>query len=313
MTPHEALRRFAPEHHGLVPVAEWYAAGGTRSGLRRLLEGGDWVRYTRRLLRARAAPVTDLQQAAAAVLDVAPPAALGQDSGAALWGVPGFDLLPARVTCRQQTHGRRALVLGIGHWVACLGPDLTTVYDSIPVVTPSYLVLQLFGAPWIHPMRARRAASTMLSRGLVTKRSLERVLDLTAERGRNGTRAFREFILTDAAASKVGQTGLERRFDSILERGGEPPMRVQVDLGGTEWIGRTDKVDPELPFVVELDSDLFHGALIDQEADARRTDELEAAGFTVKRFTGDDVWHRPDYVLAEVHRIRTELRRQRAA
>src|SRR5688572_22754918 len=91
------LIEFAAGHRGLALVDVFHAAGGTEKGLRHLLATGRWTRTSASVLRSTSAPVTERQQALAAVLDGGVGAALSHESGTALWGVPGFDLLPAHV------------------------------------------------------------------------------------------------------------------------------------------------------------------------------------------------------------------------
>jgi very-short-patch-repair endonuclease len=309
MTPEEVLADDASRHHGLSLTEVYFAAGGTRSSLRRLLERAAWEEITERVLRAAAAPRTAHQVALAAVLDAGRGAVLTDQSSAALWRVPGFDLLPAEVL-RPRDTGRRRLHLGNSHWATFIPPELVTVLDGIPTVKPAYLALLLFGS--VHPLRAQRAAATMLSMRLASVDGYEHVLDLMGRQGRNGVVGLRTFVTEERRRGRPADSGLERRFESILRRGGESPMRRQVDIGDEDrWIGRTDLVDDELPLIVEIDSDRFHGVHIDRDADELRTKALEEAGFTVKRFTESDVWYRPDHVLAEVHRLRRELRQRR--
>jgi very-short-patch-repair endonuclease len=255
------------------------------------------------------APVTDQQQALAAVLDAGDGAVLTDASGAALWGVPGFDLLPAEVL-RTKTANRRPVSFGRGHWTTELRSDMVTVLDGIPVLRPSYLALRLFAT--VHPKRAERAVATMLSMRVATVGSLEQVVKVMGEHGRNGIVLLRAFVEEERRRGTPAGSGLERRFESVLVENGEKPMRRQVNVGGQEaWVGRTDFLDQDYPFIVEVDDERHHGALIDQDADAVRTAALEAAGFTVKHFWDDDLFQRPAYVVSEVRRIRRELRRAR--
>lgn len=313
MRPDDVIRSFASEHHGLALVTDYYAAGGTRHTLRRLVERGEFDRWTRRLLRATSAPRSDVQTALAAVLDAEPrsAAALGHDSLAALLGCPGMSLLPAHVTLRQAPIHKRRLTIGLAHYAAYLTDEFRTTWNGIPVVTPPFLALQLFGSmPWA---QARRAVSHLLMARLVDVASLSRVLEVEAVQGRNGIVNLRRFIDEDARRSCPAESGLELRFEEILARYGEEPMRRQVNVGSsTAWLGRVDQIDEHLPFIVQLDSARHHGALIDQEADERQRLALEAAGYTVRRFTDEDCFHRPEYVAGTVRDVRAMLRRRKA-
>ncbi len=104
-------------------------------------------------------------------------------------------------------------------------------------------------------------------------------------------------------------SGLELRFEQVLARYGEPPMRRQVDSGDDEeWVGRVDYRDPDLPFIVEIQSEKYHLALVDQAADTVRLARLKAAGFAVLPIWDTDVWHRPAEVAAAVREARRRVR-----
>jgi very-short-patch-repair endonuclease len=55
--------------------------------------------------------------------------------------------------------------------------------------------------------------------------------------------------------------------------------------------------------VIEVDSALYHGALIDQEADRARSAELQATGWQVERFTDSDVYFRPQHTVDRLRAI----------
>ena len=85
-------------------------------------------------------------------------------------------------------------------------------------------------------------------------------------------------------------------------------MRRQVDSGGdTEWTGRVDLRHERLPLIVEIQSEKYHTALCDHDADRRRIAKLEADGFVVLEITDLMVWSQPgefiDRVRAAVHQL----------
>ncbi len=81
-------------------------------------------------------------------------------------------------------------------------------------------------------------------------------------------------------------------------------MKSQVDLGEERWCGRVDFFADDRTLVVEVDSEKFHSALSDVEADKRREQHLRAAGFVVGRVTDTQVFHRPWEVVDLVRRLR---------
>jgi very-short-patch-repair endonuclease len=221
--------------------------------------------------------------------------------------VPSYRLTPVHVARPERLSGRRTRV-AILHEIARLRERHVTVLDSVPTVRPEVLVLQLCGSE--HPERAARALDNLWRRRLVSARSLRRTLDELAAQGRNGVRVMRDLLDERGDDHVAGGSNLERRFEVILERAGEPAMRRQVDSGGDRWIGRVDFRDEHLPLVVEVQSETFHSALTDKRDDEIRLSSLRAAGFEVVELTDDQVWHRPDEVVEAVRTARGRLGRQ---
>lgn len=84
----------------------------------------------------------------------------------------------------------------------------------------------------------------------------------------------------------------------------EPQVRISGDLGLNV---RADLVDRRLR-IIEADSFEWHGDRTALRRDARRYDLLVANGWTVLRFTWEDVMHDPDFVRAVLQAtvVRTE-------
>jgi very-short-patch-repair endonuclease len=75
-------------------------------------------------------------------------------------------------------------------------------------------------------------------------------------------------------------------------------LRRQVDLGGDEhWDGRVDFFEDNVKLVIEVQSESYHTALCDKEADAIRRAKLEADGFWFLEVWDVDVWTRPGWVV----------------
>ena len=79
------------------------------------------------------------------------------------------------------------------------------------------------------------------------------------------------------------------------------PMRRQVESGDhAGWTGRVDFRHERLPVIVEVQSERYHGALVDRQRDAARLAALRAAGFVVVEITDVDLFARPGVVLDRV-------------
>ncbi len=258
--------------------------------LRRRVEGDEWVPEGPRIIRHLAAPTTPVQCALGAVLDAGEGAVLSHLSAAALWGLPGFALLPAHVTTVRRSHPVGQPV-GTVHRMRALKPHHGTVLEGIPVVRPELLVLQLAGT--VSAQRAERLFDRTWSMRLLSGATTRRVLDEVAASGVRGVRVLRDILDERGDEYVPPATGLEGRFAEIVRDACLPEMDRQIDLGDDHWCGRVDFFDRTRRLVVEVDSEKYHSALSDVRADAERARSLERAGFTVVRVSDGQVFHRP--------------------
>ncbi len=290
------LRDLAARQHALATREQATACGLGREALRSQIGRRHWEELTDQVLRLRGSPLTPEQRAMAATLDVG--GVLSHTSAAALWGLPGFSLDPLHV-CVDRRQNPVTSRLARVHRIRALEHPYLTTLRQVPVVRPELLVLQLCGL--VHPERAARALDRAWSMRLLSGPSTRRVLDEVAASGVRGVTLLRTLLDERGDHYVPPASGLEGRFAQIIERAGLPPMDRQVDLGNDErWCGRVDFRDRVLPLVVEINSELFHTALLDVEADAARTRRLEAAGLVVVVVTDHQVFHEPVAVVDAV-------------
>lgn len=296
MDPIDTLVRLSEGQHGLVTLRQAReVAGMDRRAARRLADSPHWQPVTDEVLRRRGAPTTTAQHLCAAVLDAGPGAVLSHLPAGWWWGLRGCSNDPAHVcrTSRSSRTGRLAVV----HTVRVLPEEWVTVLDGIPVVRPELLALQLFAVA--KEERAERLVETLWSMRLLSGASLQRFLDELGRSGRNGTAGLRRYLEPRGPSYVPTASGLEARVVQILREAGIE-LRPQVDSGGGHWTGRVDFRHAEVPFVLEVQSERYHRALIDAEADARRLAALRADGFVVAEVTDVDVWTRPRHVVETV-------------
>jgi very-short-patch-repair endonuclease len=224
----------------------------------------------------------------AATLDLGAGAAVSHESAAALWRLPGFRPGPMHVS---RTSGRSTLATVHRTHV----PEThIRLFERIPVTSPARTIFDLAGV--LHPGRTERALDNALARGLTSIEALHRVTEELAGRGRPGSALMRRLLADRAGAYVPPESNLEARFHAVAKKAGLELVR-QCDVGGDDWIGRVDFLDPERRLVVEVDSDLHHTSLLDEAADAQRDAAMAAAGYTVVRIDEQDLWHRPDEVV----------------
>jgi very-short-patch-repair endonuclease len=66
-----------------------------------------------------------------------------------------------------------------------------------------------------------------------------------------------------------------------------------------------DFLSEKLMLVIEVDSALYHDALIDRRKDAARRAALEAAGYRVHSFTDREIFHDREGSLRRLRAIRS--------
>jgi very-short-patch-repair endonuclease len=152
----------------------------------------------------------------------------------------------------------------------------------------------------VRPARAERALDNALVRKLTTLQGLGSIGDELCRKGRTGSALFRRLLAERGVDFRPTESSLEDAFLTLLRDAGLPEPERQVDLGGTEWIGRVDFYFRASRLVLEVDSDWFHTAALDVAADSRRDEALRAAGFEVVRVPEDEIRNRPALAIARV-------------
>ncbi|MGB3412209.1 MAG: DUF559 domain-containing protein [Microthrixaceae bacterium] len=283
---HPAIAGLTSTQLGLVTRDQLAKVPLSSSNVLHLVASGRLEWMTPRVLILVGTPVTQHALALSAVLDS--DGVLSSRSAAALWGAPGYKLLPAHVTrCRG---GRvRKSHSGVIHELRELHDGHKTTYMNIPVLRPARVLFDL--AATEHQLRVERTLDWMWSRRLVTIPALDRTLEQVAARGRKGVAAMRELIEARRGLPPVG-SNLETRFHEVAKLSNLPPFDRQVDLGDEqEWLGRVDFVSTTRLLVIEVDSEIHHSALSDQKRDAKQRQRLEDVGFMVRVLREDDLFH----------------------
>lgn len=293
------LRRLAERQHSVLATWQALHLGLTSSELKHRTNGPDWTRVTPGVMRLDGSPRTDEQLAMTAVLDSGPGSVLSHHSAAALWRLAGFELGDLHVTRLRDGTSRRGRLARL-HYPTLLPPHHVAVFRGIPVTMPARLMFDLAG--YVKLANMERTLDRAWSKGLFTGPSLYRVKHDLAGRGRRGNAAMRQLLVSRPADYRPPDSGLEGRVQKILQHAGFQDFERQINLGGEEWLGRVDFFSRRRKLILEVDSDLYHGALIDTVADERRTAALRAAGFLVVHVPEYDAWHRPWLVIDALER-----------
>ena len=286
----------AASQHGAISRAQLIERGWTYGEIAWLVRSGQWERVTSTVLRRAGSPATAWREASEAVLDAGRGARLSHFSAARIWGLGGCSLRPFQAI--RATSTTRVSTLASVRRVERLPDRWVTDLDGIPIVRPELLAMQLFDVCSLE--RASTLTDRLWSNRLLSGRSINTLLDELGARGRNGTAGLRAYFEPRGTHYTPPASGLEGRAMKLLDEAGIP-MERQVDSGDDDrWIGRVDFRHPTLPFVLEIQSERHHSALVDKEADEARIKALEAAGFVVCEVTDDTVWSRPGQFIDQV-------------
>lgn len=279
---------------GLLTHRQLRACGYSNDQIDRLVATGQLERLERELFAVAGAPKTKRQAIRAAVLAAEPNGAASHRCAPEVWGVPGFTDQPVEVAI---PHGcDHEFTLGRLHQSCLLPEHHVTFVDGIRVTTPARMLFDL--AADLSFKRLERAANSCIALKLVTVVELRHMLTELGKRGRAGTRKFRLLVEKLERARGHPESGLEGDFLTLVVDAGLPEPRLQVDFYDDDgFIGRVDAVwGPQL-VIAEVDSDRFHTAPLDEEADALRDKRLRALGYEVVRFSEHQIRHRRAFVI----------------
>jgi very-short-patch-repair endonuclease len=298
-----AIAELASRQYGVVSVRQLRHLGADRFVQARRLKTQRWILETRRVVRLAGSPRSPEQRLMISLLDAGDGALASHEAAGWTWRLPSF--VATDVVLRPRDRNA-APGFALGHRPTLVLPHHRTVVRGIPCTTLPRTLIDL-GAV-VRPDRLERIVDNVITKSPAMLPALHTTFGELAQRGRTGIAAMRRILRDRPPGTVVAASGLERRFERILSNGGERPMRRQVDVGGHSWLGRVDYVDDDLGLLVEVDSELHHTSLLDQQRDAERDAAMLAAGFRkVVRVFEEDIWQRPWVALEAIRLVRREL------
>jgi very-short-patch-repair endonuclease len=310
MTREEALRKLAEIQHSLVARSQAARLRLDWDVLARRITTGEWELATPRVLRRTGAEHTRNQDLMLAVLDGPPGTFLAAFGAGELWQLPGFRSKRPEVV-QSRSRFRRSTTLGTRHRPTLLLPHHVTEVQGIPVTTLPRTIFDL--AARIPEGRLDRLIEMTIAKSPGMLPALRTMLDELACRGRPGIAVMRKLLAKRPGDYVACQSGLELRFDRILEEAGAEPLTRQVDVGGHDWLARVDFRDLLLRILFEVDSILHHTTPGDRARDQARDRALKAAGWAdVVRVPEEEIWYQPWLAVERVRAARAAAARARS-
>lgn len=277
------VKNLAAEQDDLVAVWQLVATGATPKRIEHLTK--EWRRIHRGVYLLTQSPITQRQRWIAATL-IAPHVTLSHASAGACWNFRPRSGSFETVTRSGNGGTRRSPGLLVFRSTT-LGPEVTK-REGIRITTGARTLLDL--APHLDDKQLGRAFREALRLNATNAQELHSTL--TRSRGRRGARRLWE--LTDRYAAlpyRRTRSNAEARAIEILANAGNDPELVNRRVAGEE----ADLIWPSRRLIIEIDGPGFHRFA---DEDARKQRAWEGAGWTVRRIPSDDVYARPERLLA---------------
>jgi hypothetical protein len=246
---------------------------------------GRWRQVFDGVYATNLAPLT-LQQTRLAATLTAPDTFLSHASAADEWGIRrwrgGFEIVS-----RPGNGGPRRY----GDILVCRSSRLDgniTDHNGIPITTPERTLIDLAAVLKQHEIT--RATREALRLKLTTPAKLAAAL--LRHRGARGTAHLWELQRRYAPLNlHRSKSDAESYAQELIQAAGHPTPEINIDIAGDE----ADLVWHDHKRIVEIDGPQFH---LFEEEDARKQRVWEAAGYTVRRISSDDVYAKPQKLLA---------------
>ena len=297
MDPFRAVARTAATQHGVVSRRQVLACGGTPGMVKGWLGAGRIERVGPSTYRLAGSPRTWEQRLLAAVLAAGPGAAASHRASARLWDLIDDETVEVTVPARRAPAGRGAVV----HRSSDLGIGDVVRRNGVPATTPMRTLVDL-GAV-VPPWRVEDALDAALQRRLVTVSGVGQALDGVARRGRDGAGVLRAVLGRRALGDRPPDSRLEARMARLLAAHGLPAAFQHEVRRGGRFVARVDFAYPADRIALEVDGWGSHSSPRALQADLERQNALVELGWTVLRFTWDDVVRRPEAVASRVRRV----------
>jgi very-short-patch-repair endonuclease len=209
------------------------------------------------------------------------------------WGRDGIEGRPIEVS---RPHARRVKGI-ILHRLAAGDRPETAVIERIPVTEIRRTIVDL--AAVLPPSRLALALDSALRRGLITLPRLMQMIESQA--GRTGLASLRRIIKQRDERDTRAESRLESDVLALLRarRFPLPLTQYRVEADG-EVVARLDFAYPEFRLGIEADGYRWHAGRERWAQDMRRENRLKLLGWTLLRFSWEDVHERPETVAEQV-------------
>ena len=193
---------------------------------------------------------------------------------------------------------QRRIPRAIVHRSVDLEPDDCVVVKGLPVTTPARTLCD--AGLHFPPREVQRMLDHGIADGMVTRSEMAAIRERVGERGRNGV------VSVDAAlvglppgAEETDSSGEIALLRLIADRGLPEPVRQHpVRVGFNRY--RLDLSYPDALLALEYDGRDIHTRYDRFVADRRRQNDIVSIGWTVLRYTLEELRDRPSVVARPI-------------
>ena len=224
-------------------------------------------------------------------------AVASHESAARLHGLEGLqDLRPVVSVPIRRSNRFSGVVV---HQLTDLMPEHTEVSRGVPTTTGPRTIVDLAGV--VPADLLQKLVDDANRAGIATYQEVWDLHGQLARRGKPGIRKLRRILELRLDMNLVTDSTLEMRLVDLLTSTGIPLPQTQWT---PPWLrhmnGRVDLVYRDAELIVEGDSFRWHNDPRSFQADRKRDNLAQLAGWTVLRFTWEDITRRPSYVVTSV-------------
>ena len=281
----------ADDQLGVFTAAQALGVGYSTYRIRRLLRDRRWVVVIGSVYVEASTPLTHASLARAGLLAAGTSSVLSHATAARLWGLATAADPDIHVTVPPDVHLK---IAGLrAHRVPLAESDLD-VRDGLLCTGMIRTIIDCI--LWLPEESGRALVLDALRRRLVTPEVLRSALFRTGRR-HGLARAWR--VLRDVADGAHSEA--EVRMHRLLRAAGLGGWSANVRVADEDGlIGFADLLFDDVRLVVEIDGRAYHSDDDRFQRDRVRQNRLVMAGYTVLRFTWDDVVRRPEAVLTQI-------------
>jgi very-short-patch-repair endonuclease len=265
--------------------------------LHRLNSSGEVARVHPHVYRFTAAPSSLTQRAKAASLYAGERAWISHRTAAFKLGMIDQSHRTIELISERDLRAGRDLKIRVGR----VPRSYATVKDGILMTNSIRTMVDL--ASVLGEERLEFVLDDCLYRGLVEIGRLTQCAESLGQAGRRRTRVLKDLLGVRGEGLAVPLTVLERQFLKVVRSGDlDEPEKQAIVPSDTSRTWRLDFVYPDNKVLIEVDGRRWHAGRRQAKSDRHRDNVMNVRGWTVLRFTWEDVMNDPEYVIEQLRR-----------